>query len=47
MRDHAANLPEKEQLSSSEAVDLARKLGMDEMSAKFRDMGAEVYVKDE
>jgi hypothetical protein len=34
-------------LSSSEAVEQARKEGMDEMSEKFREMGSEVYVEDE
>ena len=40
MRDYAAKLAEKEQVSSSEAVDLARQQGMEEMSAKFRAAGA-------
>jgi phosphomethylpyrimidine synthase len=47
VRDYAAKLAEKGQVSSSEAVDLARKQGMAEMSAKFRDLGAEVYVEGE
>ena len=47
VRDYAAKLAEKEQVSSSEAVDLARKRGMAEMSEKFREMGAEVYVEEE
>ena len=47
VRDHAAKLAEKEALSSSEAVEQARKQGMDEMSAKFREMGGEVYVEEE
>jgi phosphomethylpyrimidine synthase len=47
VRDYAAKLAEKEQVSSSEAVDLARQQGMEEMSAKFRAAGAEVYVKEE
>jgi hypothetical protein len=46
-RDYAAKLAEKETLSSSEAVEQARKQGMEEMSAKFRAAGAEVYVKEE
>ena len=45
MRDHAAKLAEKEQVSSSEAVEQARKQGMEEMSAKFRASGGEVYVE--
>ena len=45
MRDYAAQLAAKEQVSSSEAVDLARQQGMEEMSAKFRASGAEVYVE--
>jgi phosphomethylpyrimidine synthase len=47
VRDYAAKLAEKEQVSSSEAVGLAREQGMAEMRAKFRDMGAEVYVAEE
>lgn len=47
MRDYAAKLAEKEQVSSSEAVDLARERGMAEMSEKFREMGGEVYVEEE
>ena len=47
VRDYAAKLAEKERLSSSEAVDQARKQGMEEMSAKFREMGGEVYVEEE
>jgi phosphomethylpyrimidine synthase len=46
VRDYAAKLAEKEQVSSSEAVDLARKQGMAEMSEKFRAAGGEVYVKE-
>jgi phosphomethylpyrimidine synthase len=45
-RDYAAKLAEKEQVSSSEAVEQARKQGMQEMSAKFRAMGSEIYEKD-
>ncbi|MFL5141723.1 MAG: phosphomethylpyrimidine synthase ThiC [Microvirga sp.] len=45
VRDYAAALKEKEQVSSSEAVDLARARGMAEMSAKFIASGAEVYVE--
>jgi phosphomethylpyrimidine synthase len=45
VRDHAAKLAEKEQVSSSEAVEQARKQGMEEMSAKFRASGGEVYVE--
>ena len=45
VRDYAAKLAEKERVSSSEAVDLARERGMEEMSAKFRAGGAEVYVE--
>ena len=47
VRDYAAKLKEKEQVSSSEAVDLVKKTGMAEMSAKFRAMGGEVYVEEE
>ncbi len=47
VRDYAAKLAEKETLSSSEAVDQARKQGMAEMSAKFRALGSEVYVEKE
>jgi phosphomethylpyrimidine synthase len=46
VRDYAAALAEKEQVSSSEAVDLARERGMAEMSAKFRERGGEVYVEE-
>jgi phosphomethylpyrimidine synthase len=46
VRDYAAKLAEKEKVSSSEAIDLAREQGMAEMSAKFRDMGGEVYVEE-
>ena len=35
VRDYAAKLAEKEQVSSSEAIDLAREQGMAEMSEKF------------
>jgi len=34
-------------LSSSEAVEQARKDGMDEMSAKFRELGSQVYVRED
>jgi phosphomethylpyrimidine synthase len=47
VRDYAAKLNDKGMLSSSEAVEQARKEGMDEMSEKFREMGSEVYVEDE
>ena len=47
VRDYAAKLAEKETLSSSEAVDQARKQGMADMSAKFRAAGGEVYVEEE
>ena len=47
VRDYAAKLAEKETLSSSEAVEQARKQGMAEMSEKFREMGSEVYVAEE
>jgi phosphomethylpyrimidine synthase len=46
VRDHAAKLAEKEALSSSEAVEQARKQGMAEMSEKFRALGGEVYVEE-
>jgi phosphomethylpyrimidine synthase len=46
VRDYAAKLAEQETLSSSEAVEQARKQGMEEMSAKFRASGGEVYVKE-
>jgi phosphomethylpyrimidine synthase len=46
VRDHAAKLAEKATLSSSEAVEQARKQGMAQMSEKFREMGGEVYVKE-
>ena len=46
VRDYAAKLAEKETLSSSEAVEQARKQGMEEMSEKFLAAGAEVYVKE-
>ena len=45
VRDYAAKLAEKEQVSSSEAVDLARQQGMAEMSERFRAAGAEVYIE--
>ena len=45
VRDYAAKLAEKEQVSSSEAVEQVKKTGMAEMSAKFRASGAEVYVE--
>ena len=44
VRDYAAKLAEKEALSSSEAVEQARKQGMAEMSEKFRELGSEVHV---
>jgi phosphomethylpyrimidine synthase len=47
VRDYAAKLKEKEPLSSSEAVEQVRKLGMAEMSEKFRELGNEVYVEEE
>ena len=47
MRDYAAALAEKEQVSSSEAVDLTRERGMAEMSEKFIATGGEVYVEDD
>ena len=47
VRDHASKLAEKEMLSSREAVEQARQQGMDEMSAKFRELGGQVYVADE
>ena len=47
VRDYAAKLNDKEMLSSSEALEQARKQGMAEMSEKFREMGSEVYVEEE
>ncbi len=47
VRDYAAKLAEKEALSSSDAVEQAKKQGMEEMSAKFRALGAEVYVEED
>jgi phosphomethylpyrimidine synthase len=47
VRDYAARLKEKDTLSSSEAVEQARKQGMAEMSEKFRALGGEVYVAEE
>ena len=47
VRDYAAKLNEKQTLSSSEAVEQAKKQGMAEMSEKFREMGSEVYVEEE
>jgi phosphomethylpyrimidine synthase len=47
VREYAAKLNEKGVLSSSDAVEQARKQGMDEMSAKFREMGEEVYIEKE
>jgi len=44
VRDYAAPLAAKEQISSSEGVDLARERGMAEMSEEFRDLGGEVHV---
>jgi phosphomethylpyrimidine synthase len=46
VRDYAAKLAEKELLSSREAVEQTKKQGMAEMSAKFRALGGEVYVKE-
>ena len=46
VRDAAAKLAEKEQVSSSEAIDLAREQGMAEMSEKFLASGAEFYVEE-
>jgi hypothetical protein len=43
VRDYAAKVAEKEPLSSSEAVEQAKKQGMAEMSEKFRALGGEVY----
>jgi phosphomethylpyrimidine synthase len=45
VRDYAAKLAETEMLSSSEAVEQARKQGMAEMSEKFLAAGGEVYVE--
>jgi phosphomethylpyrimidine synthase len=45
VRDYAAKLAETESLSSSEAVEQARKQGMAEMSEKFRALGGDVYVE--
>ena len=47
VRDYAAALAEKEKVSSSEAIDLAREQGMAEMSEMFVAMGAEVYVEED
>jgi hypothetical protein len=47
VRDYAAKLAEKEALSSSEAVEQARKQGMADMSAKFRKLDGEVYVEED
>lgn len=47
VRDYAAALAEKAPLSSSEAVEQARKQGMAEMSEKFRALGADVYVEQD
>ena len=47
VRDYAAKLAEKERVSSSEAVDLAKERGMAEMSEKFIASGAEVYVEQD
>jgi phosphomethylpyrimidine synthase len=48
VRDYAAKLKEEDQaLSSSEAVEQTKKRGMEEMSAKFRAGGAQVYVESE
>ena len=45
--NQAQKLNEQGVLSSSDAVEQARKQGMDEMSAKFREMGEEVYIEKE
>ena len=42
-----ATLRVKETLSSSEAVEQARKQGMAEMSEKFCALGGEVYVEED
>jgi phosphomethylpyrimidine synthase len=47
VRDYTAKLNEDQTLSSSEAVEQARQQGMDEMSEKFRELGAQVYVAEE
>ena len=47
VRDYAATLNHTGMLSSSEAIEQARQDGMDEMSAKFRKMGSEVYVRED
>jgi phosphomethylpyrimidine synthase len=47
VRDYAAKLAEKQQVSSSEAIEQTKKQGMAEMSAKFRALGSEVYVPEE
>jgi phosphomethylpyrimidine synthase len=47
VRDYAAKLAEQESLSSSEAVEQAKKQGMAEMSEKFRALGGEVYVEED
>jgi phosphomethylpyrimidine synthase len=47
VRDYAAKLAEKEALSSSEAIEQTREQGMAKMSAKFRELGGEVYVEGE
>jgi len=47
VRDYAAKLNDKNMLSSSEAVEQAKKQGMAEMSAKFRELGSEVYVEED
>jgi phosphomethylpyrimidine synthase len=44
VRDYAAALAAKEQVSSSEALDRVKETGMTEMSEKFRELGGEVYV---
>jgi phosphomethylpyrimidine synthase len=41
VRDYAATLSDKEQGLSAEAIE---KAGMADMSKKFTDMGAQVYV---
>ena len=46
VRDYAAQLAAKEQVSSSEAIDLTRERGMAEMSEKFLESGGEVYVEE-
>jgi hypothetical protein len=53
VRDYAANLAEKEAVdasgegTSSPLTEAERQKGMEEMSAKFRAAGGEVYVKED